>query len=111
MAYRKIIEELDISEERYEKMKANIIATGEMIKFLGNSLVDKIDRDTLACQGLIRLSIKDHYRKTPSYLTVDQWISLLTANLINRLDKIRVDDSADIAKQVISEFMEYQSRL
>ena len=111
MAYRKIIEDLNISEENYEKVKAKIIATGEMIKFLGNSLVDKIDRDTLACQGLIRLSIKDHYRKTPSYLTVDQWLSLLTANLVNRLDKIRVEDSDTIARQVITEFMQYQSKL
>ncbi len=105
----KVLDELGISEEDYKKQKSKIIDTNEILLFLSNNMVHLLDQTQITCQGMIRLSIKDHYKRTPKFLTVDQWVDLLMNNLSERLSKVRVTDVDSIMFDILKDFLTYQS--
>ncbi|MCY3413519.1 MAG: hypothetical protein INQ03_17895 [Candidatus Heimdallarchaeota archaeon] len=78
---------------------------------MGQKLVTYLDQPAVACQGLIRLAIKDYFNNTPRYLRVDQWVQVLSLKLSSRLSKIRMDDYQIIADSVVKDFLEYQAHI
>lgn len=108
MLIYKALESLNITVEEYEQIRVRILATDEMILHLGNSMVELIDRQKPACQGLIRLAMKDYYKRTPRYLRIDQWVSIIEDRLREHLEKIKMFDIDSIIQSLLTDVLIYQ---